>query len=84
MPKKRTYEKLHITEEMQGRINICITDPENPHRTIGTAFGQQPKDMKRAKLICESWNAIVSIAERLNKDSLQVAKKLQRGELVGK
>ncbi len=83
MPKKRSYEKLRLNEELQGRLNLCISDPKNPYRNIGTVFGHQPEDMLRAELLCESWNAIMSIAKRLNEDPLQVAKKLQRGELVG-
>jgi hypothetical protein len=84
MPKKHSYEKLRLDEELQGRINIYISDPKNPYRNIGFLFGSQPEDMKRAKLICESWNAVVSIAERLDEDPLRIARKLQRGELLGK
>ena len=84
MPKKHSYEKLHLNEELQGRLNLCIYDPKDPHRTIGTVYGQQPEDKQRAKLICESWNAVIAIAKRLGEDPLKVAKKLQRGELVGK
>ena len=84
MPKKHTYEKLRLDEDLLGRFNLCISDPKDPHWTIGTVFGKQPEDIKRAKLMCESWNAVVSIAERLDEDPLKVARKLKRGELVGK
>ena len=81
MPKKHAYEKLHLYDELHGRINLCISDPENPDRHIGTVFGQQKEGMKRAKLLCESWNAVVSVAERLDADPLQVAKQLQCGKI---
>ena len=82
MPKKFSYEKLCLDSELQGRLNLSISDPKIPYRTIGTVFGNQPEDTLRAELLCESWNAITSIAKRLNEDPLKIAKKLQRGELV--
>ena len=82
MTKKHTYEKLKVYDELQGRTQLCVADPKNPHRDVATIFGQRPEDLKNAKLLCESWNAVVSVAKRLGEDPLKVAKKLQRGELA--
>lgn len=38
--------------------------------------------MRRAEILRECWNAVMSVAKRLGEDPLKVAKKLQRGELV--
>jgi len=75
MPKKRSYDELH------GRIQLCIVDSKNPNKDVATIFGKQPEELRKAKLLCESWNAVMSVAERLNADPLQVAKKLQRGKI---
>ena len=81
MPKKRSYDKLQVYEALHGRIQLCIVDPQNPHKDVATIFGKQPRELKHAKLLCEAWNAVVSVAERLNADPLQVAEKLQRGKI---
>ena len=82
MPKKRSYKRLKVYSELHGRIQLCFADPKNPNKDIATVFGKQPEDTEQAKLLCESWNAIMSVAERLGEDPLRVAKRLQRGELV--
>jgi hypothetical protein len=52
------------------------------HAKIATVYGNQPVDVMHAKLLCECWNAVTSVAERLGEDPLKVARKLKRGELV--
>jgi hypothetical protein len=81
MPKKRTYDKLKVYDELRGRFQLCVADPRNPNKDVATVFGKQPNELRNAKLLCESWNAVVSVAERLGEDPLKVAKKLQRGAL---
>lgn len=43
---KHVYEKLKLYDELHGRINFCIDDPEKADRHLGTVFGHQPINLK--------------------------------------
>jgi len=82
MPKKHSYTKLRVDDSLHGRFQLCMDKSDNPILNVATIFGKDSEERENAELLCAAWNAVVSVAKRLNADPLQVAKKLQRGELV--